>query len=429
MPQPTQHAAPRARLTLALLALLSALAFMDRQILAVLLVPVKAEFSLSDLQVGLVTGLGFALAFGAIALPLGRLADRRERRTLVALCRGIGGALAALGAAANGAWTLAVTRMGSSISDAGGGPASLSMIADLFPPASRSRAMSVFAMGASAGSLMALIGGAWFAQRYGWRATLAAIGLGSLAVAVLLRYWAREPLRGEPIAAAGGVATAPMEQGAVRAVLAEPVARWLIVAAALALLAGISFGTWNFAYLVRVHGLEPEAVGWITGLSALGSVLGNLASGALADRLTRRDARWQLGVPLVGIGAALPLGLAYLALGPRDTALAVALVIAFGFFIAWWVAPSYAALSLVVAPARRGTANAMLMLAGAVGGGGIGPVLTGAVSDLLAGHVSGDPLRWALALMVALLAPSWLAFSSAMRAYPAARRAALGEAA
>ena len=139
MPQPTQHAAPRARLTLALLALLSALAFMDRQILAVLLVPVKAEFSLSDLQVGLVTGLGFALAFGAIALPLGRLADRRERRTLVALCRGIGGALAALGAAANGAWTLAVTRMGSAISDAGGGPASLSMIADLFPPASRSR--------------------------------------------------------------------------------------------------------------------------------------------------------------------------------------------------------------------------------------------------------------------------------------------------
>ncbi|MBP6465955.1 MAG: MFS transporter [Steroidobacteraceae bacterium] len=425
MPHPTQPAAPRARLTLALLALLSALAFMDRQILAVLLVPVKAEFGLSDLQVGLVTGLGFALTFGLIGVPLGRVADRRERRTLVAWCRGIGGALAALGATASGAWTLAFTRMGGAISDAGGGPASMSMIADLYPPESRSRAMSVFAMGASAGSLMALIGGAWFAQRHGWRATLAAIGLVTLAMALVLRWMAREPRRvaapGPAVAPASGTA----QQGAARAVLAQPVTRWLVVAAAFALLAGYSFGTWNFAYLVRVHGLEPQAAGWVTGLSALGSVCGTLASGALADRLTRRDARWQLGVPLIGIGVALPVGLAYLTLGQQHTGWVTVLVIAFGFFISWWVAPAYAALSLVVPPARRATANAMLLLVGAVGGSGIGPVLTGAVSDLLAGHVTGDPLRWSLALMVALLAPAWLAFAGAMHAYPAARRAAL----
>jgi MFS family permease len=426
MPQSTEPAAPRARLTLALLALLSALAFMDRQILAVLLVPVQAEFGLSDLQIGLVTGLGFALTFGLIGVPLGRVADRRERRTLVAWCRGIGGALAALGAAASGAWTLAFTRMGGAISDAGGGPASMSMIADLYPPEARSRAMSVFAMGASMGSLMALIGGAWFAQRYGWRATLAAIGLVTLTVALLLRWGAREPKRG---GAAGAVTPGPVGQGAVRAVLAQPAARWLLVAAAFALLAGYSFGTWNFAYLVRVHGLAPQAAGWVTGLSALGSVCGTLTSGALADRLTRRDARWQLGVPLVGIGVALPVGLAYLTLGPQHTGWATVLVIAFGFFVSWWVAPAYAALSLVVPPARRATANAMLLLVGAVGGSGIGPVLTGALSDLLAGHVNGDPLRWSLALMLALLAPSWLAFARAMRAYPAARRAALGGAA
>ncbi|HNK17384.1 MAG TPA: MFS transporter, partial [Piscinibacter sp.] len=91
--------APRARATLLMLTALSALAFMDRQILAVLLVPVKAEFGLSDLQAGLVTGLGFALTFGLIGVPLGRVADRHERRRLVAWCRGAGGALAALGAA------------------------------------------------------------------------------------------------------------------------------------------------------------------------------------------------------------------------------------------------------------------------------------------------------------------------------------------
>lgn len=421
MPPANEPAAPRARLTLALLSLLSALAFMDRQILAVLLVPVKTEFGLSDLQVGLVTGLGFAVTFGLVGVPLGRVADRRERRTLVAWCRGLGGALAALGAAASGAWTLALTRMGGAISDAGGGPASMSMIADLYPPESRSRAMSVFAMGASLGSLMALIGGAWFAQRHGWRATLAAIGLVTLALALVLRWAAREPRR----SGAAAAAATPAGPGAARSVLAQPVARWLVVAAAFALLAGYSFGTWNFAYLVRVHDLSPQAAGWVTGLSALGSVFGTLASGALADRLSRRDARWQLGVPLLGIGIALPVGWAYLALGPQHTAWAAALVVAFGFFVSWWVAPAYAALSLVVPPARRATANAMLMLVGAVGGSGIGPVLTGAVSDLLAGQVSGDPLRWSLASMLALLAPAALAFAVAMRAYPAARRGAL----
>ena len=93
---------PRRSYTLALLTLMSAVAFMDRQILAVLIQPVKLEFGLSDLQIGLVTGLGFALTFGLLGVPLGRLADRHERRSLVAWCRGAGGLLAALGASRRG---------------------------------------------------------------------------------------------------------------------------------------------------------------------------------------------------------------------------------------------------------------------------------------------------------------------------------------
>lgn len=412
--------APRARATLLMLTALSALTFMDRQILAVLLVPVKAEFTLTDLQAGLVTGLGFALTFGLIGVPLGRVADRHERRRLVAWCRGIGGALAALGAAAGSAWMLALTRAGTAVSDAGGAPASLSMIADLYPPHERSRAMSVFTSGATFGSLLALLGGAWLAERHGWRVTLATIGLASLVAAVALRWGVREPLRGRfgtlpAVPAPAGAVSAP--QGAVRAVWADPVARWLIVAATCALLAGYSFGVWNFAYLMRSHGLSSMQAGAVTGLSALGSLVGGIVAGALTDRLVKRDARWQMGVPITGVAVALPAGWVYLALAPGAVAAAIVLVTAFSFFIAFWIAPTYAALSLVVPPERRAVASAMVMIVGAVGGSGIGPVLTGALSDAFAGRVEGDPLRPALALMLALLLGAVASLAVAMRAY------------
>jgi len=421
-------AVPGARRTLWLLSLLSALAFMDRQILAVLTEPVKAEFALSDLHVGLVTGLAFSVCFGLIALPLGRYADRHERRGLVAWCRGIGGALAALGALAPGAGWLMATRAGAAISDAGGGPASMSMIADLYPPERRSGAMAVFTMGSSVGSLLALVGGAWLMQHFGWRATLLAVGLPALVLALLLRWVVEEPLRTAPSAApaqtAGPFAAAAAPPlGAVAEVWSLPVARCLLLAGAFALIAGYSFGTWNFAYLMRLHGFSPMGAGWVSGAAALGSVVGGLVAGRLTDRLVRRNRRWQMGVPLMGLSLALPAGWLYLALPPGHPGWVAALVAIFAFLIAFWVAPTYAALSMVVPPHRRATANALMMLAGALLGGGLGPVLTGGLSDLLTPWAQGDALRWALAVVIGLLGGALWFMARAMRAYSIASSA------
>jgi MFS family permease len=431
--------APGAARTLWLLSLLSALAFMDRQILAVLTEPVKAEFALSDLQVGLVTGLAFSVCFGLIALPLGRYADRHERRGLVAWCRGIGGALAALGAFAPGPGWLMATRMGAAVSDAGGGPASMSMIADLYPPERRSGAMSVFTMGSSVGSLLALVGGAWLLQHFGWRATLLAVGLPALVLALLLRWGVREPVRASqprqaPAAKGGAPAGAsPTTQPPVHLksepsapesafrgvgeVWSQPVARRLLLAGAFALIAGYSFGTWNFAYLMRLHGLSPMAAGWVSGGAALGSVVGGLVAGRLTDRLVRRSRRWQMGVPLLGLSLALPVGWGYLALPPGHTAWVAALVAGFAFLISFWVAPTYAALSMVVPPHRRATASALMMLAGALLGGGLGPVLTGGLSDLITPWAQADALRWALVAVIGLLGGAAWFMARAMRAY------------
>lgn len=134
----TTSDATRPGYTLVILTALAALSYRDRQVLAVLIQPIKAEFSLSDLQISLVTGLGFALTFGVLGVPLGRLADGRERRSLIAVCRAFGGLLAAVGAAFVGFWSLMLTR-------AGGG----------------------------LGALLALVLGSWLAQKFGWRTTAA----------------------------------------------------------------------------------------------------------------------------------------------------------------------------------------------------------------------------------------------------------------
>ncbi|WP_037472967.1 MFS transporter [Simplicispira psychrophila] len=412
--------APNSRYILTLLTVMSALAFMDRQILSVLIEPVKLEFGLSDLQIGLITGLGFAITFGLLGVPLGRLADRRERRGLIALCRGTGGLLAALGAASVGFWSLMFTRSGAALSDAGSTPGSMSMLADLYPPAQRSRAMSVFGTGGSIGALLALLLGSWLAENYGWRTTVVVAGAGSLLMALVLLLTVREPLRQATAHAAP--AAGVRQPGAVAAIWAEPVTRWLVIGVAFTLLAAYSFGTWNIALMVRHHGLSLQQAGWISGASALSSITGSLVSGALTDRLAHRDLRWQLGVPLLGLVLSLLSGVAYLLLPAGTLLLATVLMVLFAFFLPWWAAPSYAAISMVTPSQRRATANSMVLLAGAIVGNGLGPILTGWLSDVLNASLGGDGLRYAMLGMVSMILVGIFAFFRAMRAYPQAYR-------
>lgn len=408
--RPTQN-----RYTLFLLMLLAALAFMDRQILAVLVQPVKEEFGLTDLQIGLITGLGFALTFACLGLPLGRLADRGERLRVLSWSRGIGSVLAASAAWATGFWTLLLSRAGSAVGEAGGGPAAISLVSDMYPPEQRSRVISLLGAGATFGSLMALVLGAWMAQVFGWRVTLGAVGGGILLVTLLLRFTVKEPAR-------HGLANAtPGPKGRSRDLWQRPITRWLIIGACCALLAGYGFAAWNNALLIRHHGLSLRDAGWLSGGAAISSMLGGLWSGWLSDRLTRRDARWQLGVPILGLLLALPCGFLYLLMPAGQLMIAAPLMFGYGFFIIWWAAPVYAALSFLVPPERRASAHAVMMLIGSVLGSGVGPIFTGWLSDVINGYLPGDGLRYALMVMIGMLIPGAYAFSRVMPGYPAAR--------
>ncbi len=387
--------------------------------LAVVIEPVKAEFGLSDLQIGLVSGLGFALSFSILGVPLGRIADRRERRSLIAYTRGLGGLIAACGAGAFGFWTLMASRAGGALSDAGGAPASLSMIADLYAPQQRSRAMSVFGVGPAVGSMLALILGAWLANHWGWRTALAVVGGCAVVSALLLRMLTQEPGRSFP--AHPAQASSLAGSGAVGLIWGQPLVRWLMVAAAFVLLAGYSFGAWNVSYLVRSHKLSLIHAGWISGSAAIGSILGGLVAGMLADRLVHRyDVRWQMGIPLLGVLCAMLIGLLYFALPAGEVVAATVMIFLFAFFISWWVAPTYAALSLVVPEHRRATASAMVTLSGSIVGSGMGTIFTGSLSTWLTPWLHDQALRAALICAVALMCVSVYAYWRAMQLYPAA---------
>lgn len=414
------------RYVLLLLTLLSAFTFMDRQILAVLLQPIKQEFGFSDLQIGLITGLGFALAFGLLGIPLGRLADRSERRSLIAWCRGIGGGIATLGALAMGSAGLTASRAGAALGDAGGGAASMSILADLYKPSERSRAMSVFGVGGAFGALLALLLGPLFAQWWGWRTTMAIIGIGIMVLSLVLRFTVQEPVRQltETAARNAAKAEAPPAQSAVLLIWNEPVTRFLIAGAAFALIAGLSVGAWNVALLARRFDFSLQQAGWISACAALLSVSGSLFSGWLTDRMARQDLRWQIRIPVVGVGLALIFGLAYLLIGNDWMVLSVACMLVYSFFTAWWAPATYAALSLVVPAQRRATASAMVLMAGALLGNGVGPIAAGWLSDALNAVTGGEGLRYAILIMVCMLLPSWWAFTRALAYYPSAYRLA-----
>lgn len=409
---------------LLLLTALSAVTFMDRQILAVLLQPIKLEFGFSDLQIGLITGLGFALAFGVLGLPLGRLADKHERRRLIAWCRGLGGCIAAAGAMATGAGGLAASRSGAALADAGGGAASMSILADLYGPSERSRVMSVFGVGAAMGAMLALLLGPLFAEWWGWRVTMAIVGASIVVLSLVLRFTVTEPVRTLTHTAVAQHGADGKQKSAIALIWNEPVTRYLIMGAAFALIAGLAIGAWNVALLARRFDLNLKQAGWISSVAALLSVSGSLFSGWLTDRMAQRDVRWQIRIPVIGVAVALIFGLAYLLVSSSMFELSIAFMLLYSFFTPWWGPATYAALSLVVPAQRRATASAMVLMAGALLGNGLGPIAAGWLSDVLNGITDGEGLRYAMVIMMCMMLPSFCAFFKALSHYPRAYHAA-----
>jgi MFS family permease len=346
--------------------LVNVLNYYDRQTLAAILEPLRHEFSLSDTQLGGLFTL-FTVVFALAGLPLGKLADTRSRRGLLAAGIAVWTGLTGLAGLATSYALLLGTRLGVGIGEAVCTPAATSWIGDLVPASRRARAMAGFMMAVPVGIMLSSAIGGPVAQTHGWRMAmvLAAIPGVVLAPAVLCL---REPERPR-LAAAGEVAAA-----------LPAVFWWIAASGAVVNFALYSFSTFLPAFLTRYHGMSVAQAGIWTGVgSGVSGILGAGAAGLVGDRVKNRL--------YLAAGASLAAaGPVYAAIRmPAGSAVGAIWLAMTGYgLLQMYYGLVYAAIQDTVVPSMRGRAMAVYFVVTYLGGASWGPLLTGRLSDFLA---------------------------------------------
>jgi MFS family permease len=400
-----------------LLVLMYALTTIDRGIIMALIEPIKRDLRISDTYAAVLVGPAFAVFFVAAGIPLGRLADRGSRRLIVATCVFAWSLMTACCGLAYNFWQLFLGRVGVGIGEAGGPPAAVAMISDMYSPQRRATASAFFYGGSSVGVMISFGAGAWIAAHHGWRAAFLAAGAPGIILAGLVALTVREPARG----LSEGVAD-PGPRGSLLEVLrfmgSQHSLLHLLAGAALAQTVGTGAMTFFVSYMVRSHGLPLSEAGLIVALCyGLGSGAGVVTFGWLADTLARHDIRWRCRLPAITLIISL-IALAATALSSR-TSMLIAMLAIWSFCCTGYTATSYAAFQSLVKVDMRATVGSLQFIMLAVVAGILGPMLVGAGSDLLTPKFGVDALRYAILLVAFLYLWGAVHFMLAQASLPA----------
>lgn len=391
---------------LAMLLLVYTFNFVDRQILGILASAIKADLQLSDKQLGLLGGLAFALLYSTLAIPLAWLADRTSRTWVITFSLALWSLFTGLCGFATSFGQLFAARIGVGVGEAGGIAPSYAVIADMFPPRSRARALAVYSLGIPLGSAAGVMLGGYIAARVDWRTAFFVVGGAGVLLAPLFRLVVREPLRDAPVAGRAPV-------GRVFAILAAKPSFWLLaLGAASSSMLGYGLAFWLPSLLKRSFHLDLVQTAQFYGAVLLiGGVPGILLGGAIGDRFGGRDRAIYARAPAIAFLVAVPL----FAAGIMSTST----VAAFLFFLIpqalvyLWLAPVVTAVQHLVPAHMRATASASFLLINNLIGLGAGSFVLGAVSDGLTARFGDEALRYAMlgGLSLYLLAGAlmWLA--------------------
>ena len=379
----------RAVYALSVLFAINTMNFFDRQILGAVGEDVRREWSLSDTALGLL-GTAFTLLYAVVGVPLGRLADRGERRKILGAGVFVWSLLTAVSGFARTFSQMVIARLGVGIGEATCSPASTSLIGDLFPGTRRARAVAIWMLGLPLGLGLANGTGGWIAQHWGWRSAfyLAAIPGILCAIAAL---FIKEPARGMLEQHAVGERRRPGSP--YKLVLSIPTLWWIIASGALHNFNMYALGAFLVPFLIRFHGTNTATAGTISMVVyGLSGMVGLYGGGVAADALYKRRIDGRLLVSAAALVIATPP--MFLALQqPRGSVLAFSLLMGFGIGVMYaYYATVYTSIHDVVEPSLRGTAMALYFCAMYLLGASLGPLGTGVASDyftMKAGAMAG----------------------------------------
>jgi len=374
--------------------------FVDRQILAILIQPIKEDLGVSDTMMGLLTGPVFVISYTLAGLPLARWGDRHSRVWLITVGMVVWSAMTVASGLARNFVQLAVARLGVGLGEASFTPSAHSLISDYFPPERRATALAIFAAGAGLGSIAGYLGGGYIGQYVGWHEAFLYVGAPGLVAAVIFRWTVRDPVRG---AHDGPNAGSSGREEPFREVLRYlSTRRSYVFIVCSAMLHGFSsYGSsyWIPTFLIRVHGLSLSEVGLILGaIIGVASFIGQIFGGRISDALGRRDPRWYMWMPALSSIFALPFLVAFLLI--PNLYWAVGCYMLGGWAVNMWTGPTYAMAQGVAKPHMRAMAAAIVIFMLNLVGAALGPLIVGMLNDWLEPRFGVEAVRYSLLIVI-----------------------------
>lgn len=403
---------------LAMLFIVYAFNFLDRQIISILAIPIQEELGLSDRQLGLLGGIAFALLYSTLGVPIAWLADRTKRTWIITISLSVWSGFTALCGLATNFTQLFLARVGVGVGEAGGVAPSYSLIADYFPPQSRARALAIYSLGIPIGSAFGVIAGAQIAggamgDNLDWRAAFIIVGILGLLIAPLFKLTVREPKRGgldapqrpaveaelaENAAAAGEPVKAPEKPGIfkVLAILSKKPSFWfLTLGASCSSMMGYGVFFWVPSFFARSFQLDIITTGWLFGaILFVGGSLGIILGGVLGDLMGKGSKRMYAIVPAVAFFVTYPFYVAGV-LAPSALLAVLLFMIPTGLGLAW-LGPTLSAFQHLVPPNMRSMASAIFLLINNLLGIGVGVYALGELSTLLTPSFGEEALRYSI---------------------------------
>ena len=379
---------------LGILTLVYTFNFIDRQLLSILQEAIKTELILTDAQLGLLTGFAFAMFYVTAGVPIARLADRNNRRNIVAASVGLWSFMTAISGFVQNYSQLLLARIGVGIGEAGGSPPSHSIVSDIFPKEQRASALSFYSTGVNLGIMFGFLFGGWLNEFFGWRVAFLVIGVPGIIIAGIVFATVPEPIRGLLENKKASDIQVPFRD-VLSGLWQRKTFRHMALACGLNAFAGYGTVNWAASFFIRSHGMTTGELGtWLALSTGLVGAIGIFVGGFLGDKLGARDKRWYLWVPGVSTLLVVP-GMLVVFL-TSNTYLALGCMFVQGFLQNIYLGNSIATTHNLVGLRWRSTSSAILFLILNIIGLGLGPFAVGLLSDMFDPSLGIESLRYAM---------------------------------